>query len=133
MQLRQLSTRDVTVILQGNGDHGSRPWELCSLVNQTGTIIVPPCGQIVSILAFGAFGNASMKHGVTPVPIARFSEWPEISTGVCTEAVSPYEHGQLQHQAQLQFTQKGGILPQRWYSAMGPRAAMQTGWRCIWA
>ena len=105
MQLSQLSTRDITVILQGNGAHGSRPWELCSLVSQAGTIIVPPGGQIVSILSFSTFGNASMKHGVTPVP--RFSEWPEISTGVCTEAVSQCEHGQHQ----VQFTQKGGILP----------------------
>ena len=65
----------------------------------------------MSIRAVSTFGNASMKNGVTPVP--RFSEWPEISTSVCTEAVSQYEHGQLQHQAQLQFTQQGGILPQR--------------------
>ena len=82
MQLSQLSTRDLTVILQGNGDHGTRPWELCSLVSQAGTVLVPPGGQIVSILAFSTFGNANMKHSVTPVP--RFSEWPEINTDVST-------------------------------------------------
>ena len=106
MQLHQLSKRDVTLILQGHQEHGARPWEICSLVSKAGTILVPPGGQVVSILAFSTFGNASMKHGVTPVP--RFSEWPKISKGVSTHAIDKQEYALHQ----VEFAKKGGILPQ---------------------
>lgn len=119
MQLQQLSKRDVTLILQGHQEHGACPWEICSLVSQSGTILVPPGGQVVSALAFSTFGNASMKHGVTPVP--RFSEWPEISKGVSTQAVDKQEYALHQ----VEFAKKG------WHP-MEPAAAMQTGWRWAW-
>ena len=60
------------------------------------------------------FGNASTrmnsKHGVTPVPIARFSEWPKINKGLSTYTHAVDKHEYALHQAA--FTKKGGILPQ---------------------
>lgn len=78
MQIAQLDTRDLTVIMEGHQQYGARCWELCSLSSKQATSITPPDGCI-SILAFSTYGNAGIKHGVTPVP--RFPEWPATLAG----------------------------------------------------
>ena len=78
MQIVQLNTRDLTVIMEGHQQYGARCWELCSLSSKRATSITPPDG-CVSILAFSTYGNAGIKHGVTTVP--RFPEWPATIAG----------------------------------------------------